>query len=582
MSLWLVVDKWLMTGAELRSALDQRRHRKLASVVFVLLIGCCIALPIQVLAGQHPLLIGGTVVVLPPLWGGLAVLRRGGSLVGVTSAVVTIGVLDATLVAMMSGHDGLTSAYWVLLAPILALSTSGSRGGWIALGVALLSLTLAVVGAEREWLPQLTASERGIGPLLGSMLGLTLCVFLLTWAYAQESARALAETERALAELAHRNEALLVAQREADRANRAKSGFLATISHELRTPLNGVIGMATDLVHEQDPARIAEGLAVIHQSADALLAVINDVLDFSKIEAGALVLENAPFRPAELIENAVLLFSPRARERQVSMSFTAGAMAGRWVSGDAARVRQVIFNLVSNAVKFTERGSIDVVAAIEGDQLRLSVIDTGVGISAEARQRLFAPFMQADDSTTRRHGGTGLGLAISRQLIDAMGGQLSVESAPGKGSTFTFVVPARVCDAPTADHTVVSPARPLRVLVVEDNAVNELVIVRLLRRLGHAVTTSRDGVQALAAFEGGGSFDLVLMDCHMPGMDGFEATRRLRTSGHRLPIFALTAGVSLEERRHCLESGMNGLLAKPIDHVRLTEVLRDVESAPSA
>jgi CheY-like chemotaxis protein len=232
-------------------------------------------------------------------------------------------------------------------------------------------------------------------------------------------------------------------------------------------------------------------------------------------------------------------------------------------------------------VKFTERGSIDVVATIEGDQLRLSVTDTGVGISAEARQRLFAPFMQADDSTTRRHGGTGLGLAISRQLIDAMGGQLSVESAPGKGSTFTFVVPARVCDAPTADHTVVSPARPLRVLVVEDNAVNELVIVRLLRRFGHAVTTSRDGVQALAAFEEGGPFDLVLMDCHMPGMDGFEATRRLRASGHRLPIFALTAGVSLEERRHCLESGMNGLLAKPIDPARLKEVLRDVESAPS-
>ena len=369
---------------------------------------------------------------------------------------------------------------------------------------------------------------------------------------------------------------MAAAKAEAEQANQAKSSFLANMSHEIRTPLNGVLGMAQAMSVEELSAVQRGRLEVIRQSGEGLLAILNDVLDLAKVEAGRLELEEIEFDLAEVIALARSGFSSLAQDKGVSLTLEIEAARGVY-RGDPNRVRQILHNLVSNGLKFTERGEVRIIAepmpASGPAGVAITVADSGIGMDAETLSRLFTAFSQADSSTTRRYGGTGLGLSICRELAQLMGGDISATSAPGRGSRFTVALPmARVGDARAAaagpTTAVAALDGGLRVLVAEDNAVNQLVIKTLLSQAGIEPQVAPDGAQALEAWRTG-DWDLVLMDVQMPVMDGVAATRQIRAeeavSGRaRTPILGLSADAMAHQVAEYAAAGMDGHIAKPI------------------
>ncbi len=373
---------------------------------------------------------------------------------------------------------------------------------------------------------------------------------------------------------------------DARAASAAKSDFLATMSHEIRTPLNGIVGFTRLLEDSQLTLEQRQFVETLRSSSDALLHLVNDILDFSKIEAGKTELDEGDFSPRALVSEVVTLLAPRARERRNSLELRVGPGVPPAAFGDGQRWRQIVLNLVGNAVKFTEAGRVEVVVTVDQGELEVSVKDTGIGISPESQAVLFEKFMQADSSTTRRFGGTGLGLAICRRLVDLMGGRLRVESAVGLGSTFSFAVPLRHAIGPTEPAPAVSQGerscRGLKVLVAEDNLVNQRLLVALLTRQECEVEVASNGAVAVQRVQQS-RWDLVLMDCHMPEVDGFEATRRIRewerANGGHVCIMGVTASALASDLQACFDSGMDGFLSKPIDVDELSRRLAMVAQA---
>jgi len=414
-----------------------------------------------------------------------------------------------------------------------------------------------------------------VGALVSTLLGLAV--------YVAQRARARVRQELELSRV------------QAVAASRAKSEFLANMSHEIRTPMTSVLGCAelirADACNSDCGGRHAEALDVIVDSGRHLLDVINDILDLSRIEAGRMEVDARPAAPAQIVRDAVESLRIRADDRGLALETLIATDAPEFVLSDPLRLRQILCNLIGNALKFTERGSVTVQLAksADGTQLEFSVTDTGIGMTAEQLGRVFAPFEQADSSMSRRYGGSGLGLSISQKFAELLGGSLEARSKPGVGSTFTLKLPVTPCDPPPALPAVASDRvdapnslEGLRVLLAEDSAVNRRLIARMLVKSGAHVTEAADGRAAVAALSSGGEFgaslaepapfDVVLMDMQMPVLDGYSATRLLRELGSRAAIVALTAHAMSGDRERCLAAGCDDYATKPISQRELVAV----------
>lgn len=443
------------------------------------------------------------------------------------------------------------------------------------------------VDGPRRWWPDEEAAAASLAD--------RVALVLEAEAHRAAEAALLRANDELEARVAARTAELKVAVHEAEQANSAKSRFLANVSHELRSPLNGILGLNAMLIESGLSSAQTRLAQLLQQSAEGMLAIVNDLLDLSKTEAGHFEVDERPFALPALVSEVAQLHLPRASAKDLVLSSTLADDLPTWVKGDPLRLRQVLTNLIGNAVKFSAHGHVrvkvercDAPAGRAG--VRFSVSDNGPGIEPDDQQRIFEPFVQGDSSNTRAHGGTGLGLSICREIVTRMGGEIGLESAPGRGSTFWFTLAFEPSEPMPASAESATPSdvnlAGLRVLVAEDSDTNAVVTRDRLEKFGCVAETASDGAEAVAACEQR-EFDVVLMDCHMPTMDGYEATTRLRereaaTGARRVWIIALTANAMAGERENCLRVGMDDYLSKPFRPAELRAILEHAVRAQHA
>jgi len=485
-------------------------------------------------------------------------------------------VLRTFWAAGLCGHLAVGLLYVLLVTASLLGEAGGPGLGWLAL---LVAMAFGATGLGGGWAWAL-ASFGAAFFLSGLDLSLVvLCLALLVSVLIL--IRRMAERQ-----LQTEIDVRKWAEQKARAADVAKSSFLANMSHEIRTPMNGVIGMVGLLLRSPLTAEQHEQAETIDACAQSVLTLVDDILDLSKIEAGRMQVQETDVAPRALAEGIIRLLRPRALAKELALRLEVSPHLPEKVRADPARLRQVLLNLVGNAIKFTPRGAVEVRVAPEreGGMVLFTVLDSGIGISLEDQARLFLPFSQVDSTTARRFGGSGLGLAISRRLVELMDGTIGVESERGVGSTFWFRIPLRLPEvSPAAGPATLAAAgrskirqRPeCRLLIVEDNEINRHVLLAQLAALGFAADAVPDGEEGLVALEHG-AYDAVLMDCQLPGVDGYDTTRRLRRregKGRHTPVIAVTAHAMKGEREKCLEAGMDDYITKPVVLEQLAALL---------
>lgn len=479
-----------------------------------------------------------------------------------------------------------TPIFWLFPIPPMAILLIGVRSGWIWCCISIASLfvvwfleassLLIVEDSFRTLINSTIESDSGLifasdGAIILIVLTFATTVFKRSQALAESQ---LTNTVRSLKkEIGIRR----LAEKKAIDSEQAKSVFLAAMGHELRTPLNGIIGASQILKDSTNKIEQEEFADVISNSGETLLELINNIMDISSLESGKLQLENRPINLQHLVKQTTSPFELQAKSKQLNLTYEISEHLPQFVQGDSTRLRQIIINLVGNAIKFTADGEVKVIIDKHNDELRIRIIDTGIGIPESALASLFEPYVQASIDTTRKYGGSGLGLAIVKKLTDAMSGSISVESEPGNGSCFTVTIPLKegheeVDAKPTTHSTALSK---LKILVVDDNAVNRMVLARILEKDQHDVVSVTDGVQAVD-YANSETVDLILMDIQMPNMDGLTATKQIRESkslNSQTPIIAITANLAQVDREKAAESGMNGFIAKPFRHEELSAAI---------